>query len=114
MLTVHGVNALDALGRLESLCLLGSRDISPRGMREQIARSINIVVTVNRTNEGSVRVQQIAELQGVDLDAFRLNDIFYFRTIGTAGSFHPTGYIPLFYEDLKQVMPDIDFSVFQE
>lgn len=114
MLTVHGVNALDALGRLESLCLLGSRDISPRGMREQIARSINIVVTVNRTNEGSVRVQQIAELQGVDLDAFRLNDIFYFRTMGTAGSFHPTGYIPLFYEDLKQVMPDIDFSVFQE
>ncbi len=114
LLTIHGVNASDALGRLESLCLLGSRDQSPRGIREQIARAINLIITVNRTSDGSIRVQQIAEVQGVDLDAFRLNDVFYFKTTGTMGSFHPTGYIPLFYEDLRQLDPDIDFGVFQE
>ena len=114
LMTVHGVNALDALGRLESLCLLGSSDLSPRGIREQIARAVNIVVTTNRTSDGAVRVQQIAELQGVDLDAFRLNDIFYFRIDGATGDFHSTGYIPLFYEDLRQFIPDLDFSIFQE
>lgn len=114
LLTIHGVNAGDALGRLESLCLLGAGDQSPRGIREQIARAINIIITVNRTSDGSVRIQQIAEVQGVDLDAFRINDIFYFKTAGTLGSFHPTGYIPMFYEDLRQIDPDVDFGVFQE
>ena len=113
MATVHGNNAADALGRLESLCLLGSRDVSPRGIREQIARAVNIVVVVNRVTDG-FRIQQITEVQGVDLDAFRLNDIFYYRVEGTGGEFHPTGYIPLFYEDLRHAGVDVDYGIFRE
>ena len=113
MATLHGTSATDALGRLESLCLLGSRDLSPRGIREQIARAVNIVVVVHKTNQG-FRVQQITEVQGVDLDAFRLNDVFYYRVEGTGGAFHPTGYIPLFYEDMRNAGVDVDFGIFRE
>ena len=112
--TIHGINADDALGRLESLCLLGSGDVSPRGLREQIARALDLVVVINRANDGSFRVQQITEVQGVDLDAFRLNDIFYYRMDGTTGAFHPTGYIPLFYEDLRHLGMDVDLDIFRE
>lgn len=114
MATIHGINASDALGRLESLCLLGSGDISPRGLREQIARAVNLVVIINRANDGSYRVQQVTEVQGVDLDAFRLNDVFYYRVDGTSGAFHPTGYIPLFYEDLRHMGMDVDLDIFRE
>jgi len=114
MATVHGINASDALGRLESLCLLGSGDISPRGLREQIARAVNLVVVINRANDGSFRVRQVTEVQGVDLDAFRLNDVFYYRVDGTSGAFHPTGYIPLFYEDLRHMGMDVDLDIFRE
>lgn len=114
MATVHGVNASDALGRLESLCLLGSGDISPRGLREQIARAVDLVVVIHRVGDGTFRVKQIAEVQGVDLDAFRLNDVFYYRTDGTSGAFHPTGYIPLFYEDLRHLGMDVDLDIFRE
>ena len=114
LLTVHGVDAADALGRLEGLCSLGGGDLSPRGIREQIARALNLLVVVHRTQDGAVRVQQIAEVQGVDLDAFRLSDIFYFKLSGAQGAFHPTGYIPLFYEDLRQHDEDLDFAIFQE
>ncbi len=114
MATLHGVDASDALGRLESLSLLGSGDISPRGLREQIARAVDLVVVINRSNDGQFRVQQVAELQGVDLDAFRLNDIFYYRVDGSSGAFHPTGYIPLFYEDLRHLGMDVDLDIFRE
>lgn len=114
MLTVHGTSPVEALGRLESLCLLGSRDLSPRGIREQIARAVDIVVAVNRVSSSGFRVHQIAEVQGVDLDAFRLNDIFYHRVEGTDGAFHPTGYVPMFYEDLRNAGVNVDFGIFRE
>ena len=114
MLTIHGTSASDALGRMESLCLLGSHEISPRGLREQIARAINLVLVVNRIGDAGFRIQQITEVQGVDLDTFRLNDIFYYRTEGAEGSFHPTGYIPLFFEDLQNAGVQVDFDIFQE
>lgn len=114
MLSVHGTSAAEALGRMESLCLLGSHEVSPRGLREQIARAIDLVVVVNRLGEGGFRVQQIAEVQGVDLDSFRLNDIFYYRVEGAEGAFHPTGYIPLFFEDLSNAGVDVDFEIFQD
>lgn len=114
MLTLHGTSAAEALGRLESLCLMGASNLSPRGLREQIARAVNLVVVVNRTQDGGFRVQQITEVQGVDLDAFRLNDVFYYRVEGADGGYHPTGYVPLFYEDMRHAGVDVDFGIFRE
>lgn len=114
MMALHGTSAVDALGRLESMCLLAGDDLSPRGLREQIAHSVDLVVVLNGRSDGGFRVQQIAEVQGVDLDSFRLNDIFYYRVEGTAGDFHPTGYIPMFYEELRHAGLDIDLGIFRD
>ncbi|TXD39381.1 FHA domain-containing protein [Lujinxingia vulgaris] len=114
MLTLHGSSAIDALGRLESLSLLGAADLSPRGLREQVARSVNLVVVLHATSEGGFRVQQISEVQGVDLDTFRLGDVFYYRVEGGTGEFYPTGYIPMFYEDLRHAGVDVDLGIFRE
>ncbi|RVU48411.1 FHA domain-containing protein [Lujinxingia sediminis] len=114
MLTLHGSSAIDALGRLESLSLLGATDLSPRGLREQVARSVNLVVVLHATSEGGFRVQQISEVQGVDLDTFRLGDVFYYRVEGGTGEFYPTGYIPMFYEDLRHAGVDVDLGIFRE
>ncbi|MEM1349583.1 MAG: ATPase, T2SS/T4P/T4SS family, partial [Myxococcota bacterium] len=114
MTTIHGTSAADALGRLENLCLLGSREVNPLGLREQIARAVDLVVVVHRVHGVGLRVQQISEVQGVDLDTFRLHDIFYYRVEAGSGQFHPTGYIPLFYEDLRHAGVDVDFNIFRE
>jgi pilus assembly protein CpaF len=113
MIALHGTTAADALGRLESLALMGSTDVSPRGLREQVARAVDFVVVVHGSGRG-FRVNQITEVQGVDLDTLRLNDVFYYRVEGTAGAFHPTGYVPLFYEDLRHAGVDADFGIFRE
>jgi pilus assembly protein CpaF len=114
MIAAHGTSASDALGRLESLCLLGNPEISPRGLREQITRAVDFVVVVHRSGDNDFRVRQITEVQGVDLDAFRLNDVFYYRVEGSEEHFHPTGYIPLFYEDLRHAGVEIDFDIFRD
>lgn len=114
MATTHGINAHDALSRLESLCYLGATGISPRGLKTQIARSVDLIVTVNRAKNNTFRVQQIAEVNGVDFDAYRINDIFYHRAAPDSDGFHPTGYIPAFYEDLQHAGVDVDFDIFRE
>lgn len=114
MVTAHGISAASALERIESLCLLGNPASNPRGLREQIARGIDLVVVLNRSEDRGFRVRQISELQGVDLDAFRLNDVFYHRVEGNEEQFHPTGFIPLFYEDLRDAGFDVDFDIFRD
>jgi pilus assembly protein CpaF len=114
MVALHGTSPSDALARLESMCLSSSPEVSARALREQIARAIHIVVVVHRTPRHGFRVQQISEVQGVDLDAFRLADLFYFRAEGLTGSFSATGYIPMFYEDMRQAGVNVDFDIFRE
>jgi pilus assembly protein CpaF len=111
---IPGLTASDALARLESACRMRSHEDSPRGLREQVARAVDLVILVGQNNEGAPRIEQITEVQGVDLDTFRLNDVFYFRPDGTAGTFAPTGYIPTYIEDLQQVGRDVDMEIFQE
>ncbi len=112
MATCHATSGHDLLGRLESLALLGAHDLSPRGLREQIARGVHLLVILHRTPEGGSRVQQIAEVQGVDLDAFRICDIFAWRAEAGAGSFAPTGYVPAFYEALRAAGMPADTGIF--
>jgi len=112
MATSAGVSTDDVLGRLQSLCQMGGEDMSPRGLREQIARATHLVVIVHQIADGSHRVQQISEVQGVDLDRFRYKDVFYFRPEGAAGDFVATGYVPAFYETLRSAGINADTRIF--
>lgn len=110
--TIFGTSARDAIGRLQSLAQLGAFDASPRGLREQIARAVHLVAVVHTDGNGQARVQQISEVQGIDLDSFRVNDVFYWRAEGAAGNFVATGYVPMFYEALRAAGLAVDTSIF--
>jgi pilus assembly protein CpaF len=108
----HGLSALDALGSLSALCQLAAPELSPSALREQVARAAHLVVVTHRDpSTGAPRVQQIAEVQGVDFHHFRLNDVFYHRAEG-GGAFVATGYIPMFYEALRSAGMSVDTSIF--
>jgi pilus assembly protein CpaF len=113
MASSPGASSQDALGRLETLCIMGGPDLSPRGLREQIARAVHLIVVTERTSDGGFRVRQISEIQGLDLDAFRLSDVFYYRAEGGGGSFQATGYVPAFYEALRGAGVSVDTGIFQ-
>jgi pilus assembly protein CpaF len=57
--TVHANSAGDALGRLESLVLAAGRGMAPTTVRERLARSIDLLVQVERAPDGRRRVCEV-------------------------------------------------------
>jgi pilus assembly protein CpaF len=80
MSTCHANGPTDALLRLESLVLQAAPTWPLAAIRHQLARSIDVVVHVDRRSDGRRRVAEIAEViapsattdsQGVDPPAMR-------------------------------------------
>ncbi|MBX3131071.1 MAG: Flp pilus assembly complex ATPase component TadA [Polyangiaceae bacterium] len=112
--TTHANSPLEAMKRIETLCLMAGIDLPSRAVREQIAGSIHVVVQQTRFSDGSRRVSAIAEVIGLDDDLnFELMPIYQFVRSGTGpkgevqGKFKATGYLPTFLEDfiVKGLVP---------
>jgi pilus assembly protein CpaF len=105
--TTHANSPAEALLRLETLCLMAGIALPQRAVREQISKSIHLLVQQTRMSDGARKVTAIAELAGLDRDGnLRLRPIFqYVRTGGAEGArvqgaFHATGYLPSFLPEL--------------
>lgn len=106
--TVHANTPRDVVSRLEVLVLMSGIDIPVSAIREQIASAVDIIIQQNRLACGTRKVTQISEVVGVESGTIQLQDIFRFTTHGhdsegrTIGHFEPGGFIPTFYERLRQ------------
>jgi pilus assembly protein CpaF len=119
MTTLHANSPRDAIARLETLCLMAGMDLPVRAIREQIAAAVNILVQQTRFSDGSRKVSRIAEVTGIDNEQVQIQDIFYFKQQGfdekgkIMGRNVPTGYIPRFYDSLRQRGIQPDLSIFR-
>jgi septum site-determining protein MinD len=109
MTTLHANATHDVLSRLDSLILMGGIEIPLRAIREMIASAIDVIVHTARLSDGSRKIIQVTEVAGM-LDEMHigLEDIFVFTQTGVnaqgkvEGGFHPTGKIPLFFDEIKR------------
>lgn len=104
--TIHANSPLEAVHRLETLVLMSGLDLPVRAIREQIIRSIHLVVQQSRLSDGTRRVVSIAEVAGLTKTGeVELHEIFEFSRTGTGkrghveGEFVTTGYLPTFLDD---------------
>ncbi len=108
MTTVHSNNPREAIGRLETLCLMAGMDLPVRAIREQIAGAIDLIVQISRLSDGSRKIMSIAEVQGIQGDTVTLQEVFEFKEIGfdknrrIIGQFLSKGLIPKFIQELKE------------
>ncbi len=65
MATVHARSASGAMGRLETLALLGGHGLQPEGIRRQLFDAVDAVVMVSR----QAGVRQIVEIAAVERDS---------------------------------------------
>jgi pilus assembly protein CpaF len=106
MTTVHANTPRDALSRVEQMIGMAGLEISPRSIRQQIAAAINVVIQVERMDDGRRRVVSIAELVGMEEEVISMQEIFRFKRQGrtkqgeVAGDFETTGVRPRFMEIL--------------
>jgi pilus assembly protein CpaF len=101
--TTHANSPAEALARLETLALMASVALPSRAIREQLSKSIHLIVQQARFGDGTRRVTAISEVSGIDAHGnLRLRPLFEFVRTGTApggrvlGEYEPTGYLPSF------------------
>jgi len=114
--TLHANSPRDALARLETMTLMAGLDLPLRAIREQIAAALDLIVHQERMKDGSRKVVQITEVQGMEGDVIVLSDIFKFEHMGyeegkVLGRLKPTGMRPKFMEKITaaglHLPPDI-------
>jgi pilus assembly protein CpaF len=64
--TVHANTPRDALARLETLVLMAGFDLPLRAIREQLAAAVDLVVQMDRGDDGVRRVTRVVEVQGME------------------------------------------------
>jgi pilus assembly protein CpaF len=86
--TVHANSPRDALARLETMVMMAGYDLPLRAIREQIAAALDLVIQIERMNDGTRRVIAITEVQGMESDVMTLQDLYTFRVESVADRRH--------------------------
>jgi pilus assembly protein CpaF len=117
MTTIHSNGPRDALRRIETMVLMAGYDLPLKAIREQIASSIQLVVHMERLRDGTRKVVQVSELQGLEGDTLVMQDIFEFQQTAyknnmVIGAIKPTGLRPNFLPKIKENSIELPDSVF--
>ncbi len=88
--TGHANSAVDMLGRLETMILMGAT-LPLEAIRRQIASGIDILVHLGRMRDGTRKVLEILEVMGYEDGEYRLNPLFLFEEEGEDGYGHVMG-----------------------
>ena len=104
--TVHANSPRDTVARLETLVLMTGLDLPLRVVRAQLASAIDLIIQQTRLRDGSRKVTNITEVQGMEGDTVVLSDIFVFNEQGmkgdeVVGELVPTGVRPKFSTKLE-------------
>jgi pilus assembly protein CpaF len=104
--TAHSNSPRDSLRRVETMTLMAGMDLPLRAVREQISSAFDLVVHLNRLADGTRKIVNISEVQGMEGDVIVMQDIFRFVQTGFAdgralGYFTGTGVRPKFMDKLE-------------
>jgi pilus assembly protein CpaF len=103
MSTGHANTPRDMLSRLETMVLMAGMDLPLRAIREQISSAVDLIVHQNRLKDGSRKIVNITEVQGMEGDIIVMQDVFVFEQTDVVdgkilGRLKPTGIRPHFVE----------------
>jgi pilus assembly protein CpaF len=119
MTTIHSNGPRDALRRIETMVLMAGMELPLKAIREQVASSIELIIHQERQKDGTRKVVQVSEVQGMEGDTIVMQDIFMFIHAGikngkVQGSLKATGLRPRFLHKLIANGIEIPESVFEK
>jgi pilus assembly protein CpaF len=77
--TVHANSPRDALSRVETMVLMAGYDLPMRAIRQQVSSALDMIVHLERLEDGSRKVTAITEVQRMEADVVTLQDLFTFK-----------------------------------
>ena len=98
--TVHANSPRDALARVETMVLMAGLELPVRAIRGQMAAALDLILHLERLEDGSRRVTNITEVLRMEGEVVTLQDIYELKLEGSRadgtiiGSLRPTGLRP--------------------
>jgi pilus assembly protein CpaF len=118
--TVHANSPRDALARIETMVLMAGFDLPMHAIRQQVASALDLIVHLERLEDGSRKVTCITEVQRMESDVITLQDIFEFKIDQVTsdrvviGSLKPTGLRPTFLSKFEKHGVTLPVSLFAD
>lgn len=118
--TVHANSSRDALSRIETMVAMSGVQFPIAALRSQIASAIDVIVHMERHEDGCRRVTSVQEINGMESDTIVMSEIFTFSRSGVdakgnvIGRFHPTGIVPEFFDRIRKRGLELSVSIFSD
>src|SRR5262245_21563792 len=106
--TIHSNSPRDAMHRVETMVLMAGFDLPLRAIRQQISSALDLIVHLERLEDGSRRVTAITEVQRMESDVVTMQDIFEFKVESVEadrtviGQLQATGLRPIFLSKFEK------------
>jgi pilus assembly protein CpaF len=118
MTTIHSNSPRDTLRRIETMVLMAGMELPLKAIREQVASAIELIIHMNRMRDGTRKVVQVSEVQGMEGDSIVMQDMFVYdqtdfqhgRVIGQLKS---TGLRPKFGEKFAINNIELPANIFE-
>jgi pilus assembly protein CpaF len=116
--TVHANSPRDALARIETMVLMGGFELPVRAIRGQVASALDLIVHLERLEDGGRKVTAITEVQRMESDVITMQDIFEFKVDRVTpdrvvvGTLESTGLRPTFLHKFEKRGVSLPVSLF--
>ena len=116
--TVHANSPRDALNRLETMVLMAGYELPLRAIRSHVSSALDLVIQLDRLDDGSRRIVEISEVQRMEGEVITLQKLFEFKIDHfdtdrrIVGRLHPTGLRPGFLGKFERHGIDLPLSSF--
>jgi pilus assembly protein CpaF len=118
--TVHANSPRDALARVETMVMMAGFDLPLRAIRQQISSALDLIVHLERLDDGTRRVTSITEIQRMEAEVITLQELFKFVVEGiteervVVGRLAPTGMRPTFLSKFERKGVPLPKALFNE
>jgi pilus assembly protein CpaF len=118
--TVHANAPRDGLARIETMVLMAGYDLPVRAIRQQVASALDLLIHLERLEDGSRRVTSIVEVQRMESDTITLQELFRFQVEQVTsdrlviGNLCSTGLRPTFLTKFERRGIALPLSLFRE
>jgi pilus assembly protein CpaF len=118
--TVHANAPRDGLARIETMVLMAGYDLPIRAIRQQVASALDLLIHLERLEDGSRRVTSIVEVQRMESETITLQELFRFQVDQVTtdrmvvGALRATGLRPTFLTKFERRGIALPLSLFRE
>jgi pilus assembly protein CpaF len=118
--TVHANSPRDALSRVETMVLMAGYELPVRAIRQYLSSALDLIVQLERLEDGTRHVTLITEVQRMEADVITLQPLYEFRSDGlddeghVIGGLRPTAIRPSVLAKLERRRIDVPGWLFDE